>query len=85
MAATFIPTLTGRIVEIHEGHAYATDWTQQEAIDRALRLTCEAEEYANEAVLANKTGWGDPEVFLAGARERLAMAEALNAAIQRLA
>lgn len=85
MATTFVPLITGGVVEITEGVRYATPWTTQEAIDRALRLACEAEEYASEAVLAKETGWGDPAVFIASARERLAMAEALNTALRSFA
>lgn len=83
MATTFIPLLTGGVVEITPGAEYATPWTIEEALDRALRLSSEAEEYASEAILANQTGFADPAVFLAGARERLAMAESLNAALRR--
>lgn len=81
-ATTFIPTITGRIVEITEGATYATDWTLEEAAERAVRLAIEAEEYADEALLAKATGWGDPAVFIAGAKERLALAEGLQAALR---
>jgi len=83
MTVRFIPTLTGRIVEIHEADVFATDWTLAEAVERAGRIGFEAQDYADEALLAQRTGQGDPAAFLAGARQRLAMAEALLAAIDR--
>lgn len=83
MASTFVPTTSGHIIEVTEGVAYATEWTLPEALDRAQRLACEASEYADEAELARRTGWGDAEVFKAGALERLAMSEALLDAVRR--
>lgn len=83
MTVRFIPTLTGRIVEIHEADMFATDWSLDEAIERVGRIGFEAQEYAEEALLAQRTGHGDPAVFVAGANQRIAMAHALMAAIAR--
>lgn len=84
-ATTFIPLITGGVVEITEGVKYATPWTMPEAIERAQRLAIEAQEYADEAVLAAQRGDADPAVFIAGAKERIAMTEGLMTALRSFA
>ena len=85
MRTTFIPLITGGVVEITEGVKYATPWTMPEAIERAQRLAIEAQEYADEAILAKQRGEGNASVFIAGAKERIAMVEGLMGALRSFA
>lgn len=80
MTTTFVPTLSGRIVEITEGNIYAADWTIDEAVDRCQRLCDQVDEYSTEAVFAANNGQ-DPSVYVKLAKNSLAMAEAIRTAL----